>query len=55
MNTLSVNGKNWIFKKYNNSDVARYVEEFSLSEITAKLLSIRGIKDHSISSFLNPI
>ena len=41
MNLSSVNGKNWIFKKFNPSDVTNYADNFSLSEIVAKLISIR--------------
>jgi hypothetical protein len=41
MNFTSVSGKNWIFKKFNSSDIKIYSEDYSLSEIVAKLLSIR--------------
>ena len=44
MNQISVSGKNWIFKKFNPSDVNKFSEDFSLSEIVAKLLSIRKKK-----------
>ena len=44
MNFTSVSGKNWIFKKFNNNDIKEYTENYSLSEITAKLLSIRKKK-----------
>ena len=40
MNFSSVSGKSWIFKKFNSSDVIKFTEDFSLSEIVAKLLSI---------------
>jgi len=54
MNLPSVTGKNWIFKKYDSSDVSKYVENFSLSETVAKLLSIRKKNIEDISLFLNP-
>ena len=54
MSELSLNGKNWIFKKYNQNEIAYLKENFSLDEITSKLLSIRKIKKEDISSFLNP-
>ena len=44
MNSLSVSGKNWILKKFNQKDISYYKENFFLDEITAKLLSIRNIK-----------
>ena len=54
MNTLSVSGKNWILKKFSQSDISFLKENFFLDEITAKLLSIRNIKKEDISNFLNP-
>ena len=54
MNSLSVSGKNWILKKYNQEDINFLKENFSLDEITSKLLSIRKIKKEEINSFLNP-
>ena len=54
MNTLSISGKNWILKEYNPDDLVFFKENFSLDEITSKLLSIRKIKKEEISSFLNP-
>ena len=54
MNTLSISGKNWILKKYNQDQVTYLKDNFSLNEITSKLLSIRNIKKEDISSFLNP-
>ena len=54
MNTLSLNGKNWFLKKYNEDDVLYLKENFLLDEITSKLLSIRKIKREDINSFLNP-
>ena len=41
-------------KKYNQEDLRFIKENFSLDEITSKLLSIRNIKKEDIKSFLNP-
>ena len=54
MNFTSVSGKNWVFKKFNNNDIKEYTENYSLSEITAKLLSIRKKNIENIDLFLNP-
>ena len=54
MNSLSISGKNWLLKKYNQDDLSFMKENFSLDEITSKLLSIRQIKKDEINSFLNP-
>ena len=54
MKTLSVNDKKWILKKYNQDEITYYKDNFSLDEITSKLLSIRNIKKENIISFLNP-
>ena len=54
MNTLSVSGKKWILKKYNNEEISFLKNNFFLDEITAKLLSIRKIKKEDVNSFLNP-
>ncbi len=50
----SVSNKNWIFKKYNEQDVIFYKENYSLDELTSKLLSIRNIKKEDVQTFLNP-
>ena len=54
MKTQSVSGKNWILKDFIQKDISYLKENFNLDEITSKLLSIRKIKKHDISSFLNP-
>ena len=54
MNSLSVSGKSWILKKYNQEEIYFLKENFFLDEITSKLLSIRKIKREDINSFLNP-
>ena len=54
MNSNSVSGKNWKFKKYNSTDITTYKETFLLSEIAAKLLSIRKNNIQDVALFLNP-
>ena len=54
MKTLSVSGKNWILKNFDHNDIRYLKENFSLDEITSRLLSIRKIKKREINSFLNP-
>ena len=49
MNTLSVSGKNWILKKFNQTEISYLKENFYLDEIVAKLLSIRNIKKEDIN------
>ena len=55
MNSLSLSGKSWFLKKYNQEDVTFIKDNYSLDEITSKLLSIRKIKKEDINSFLNPV
>ena len=54
MKSLSVSGKNWVLKKFNQEEIYFLKDNFSLKEITSKLLSIRKIKKEDIKSFLNP-
>jgi len=54
MNFTSVTGKNWIFKKYNHNDCQKLSETFSISNTTAKLISIRKKNIDNINFFLNP-
>ncbi len=54
MNSVSVTGKNWILKKFDQEKIVYLKDNFSLDEITAKLLSLRNIKKEDINSFLNP-
>ena len=51
----SISGKKWILKKYNQQEILYLKDNFSLDEITSKLLSIRKIKKEDINSFLNPL
>ena len=54
MNFASVSGKKWIFKKYDDSDVKKFSDDFSLTETTSKLLSIRKKNIDNIKLFLDP-
>ena len=54
MNSISISGKNWLLKKYNQDDLSFLKENFYLDEIISKLLSIRQIKKDEVNSFLNP-
>ena len=54
MKTSSVSGKNWIIKKYNHETASYLKDNFNLSEIISKLLSIRNIKIDEVNLFLNP-
>ena len=54
MNSESVTGKEWIFKKIDENKIIYLKDNFFLDDITAKLLAIRNIKNEEIKSFLNP-
>ena len=54
MKISSVSGKNWLIKKYNGETVSYLKNNFNLSEIISKLLSIRNIKIEEVNLFLNP-
>jgi len=54
MSFSSVTGKSWIFKEFNSSDVTKLSESYNLTEIVAKLLSIRKKNINNINLFLNP-
>ena len=54
MKISSVTGKNWIYKKFNSSDVSIFTEKYSLTEIAAKLLSIRKDSIDNLEVFLDP-
>ena len=54
MKQFSVSGKNWTFKKFNSSDISKYLEKYSITEIVAKLISIRKKNIEDIDQFLNP-
>ena len=48
---LSISGKKWIYKKFDNSYVNFLKENFLLDEITARLLSIRNIDKNYVGLF----
>ena len=54
MNFSSITGKKWIFKKYDSSIITNLVEKYSLTQLAAKLLSIRRNNIDNYESFLNP-
>ena len=54
MNSVSVTGKEWIFKDFNNDDINFIKTNFYLDEITSKLLAIKKIKKGEIKNFLEP-
>jgi len=54
MSFSSVSGKNWLFKKFDLSDVTKFSESYALTEIVAKLLSIRKKNIDDINLFLDP-
>ena len=54
MSFSSVSGKNWLFKKFDSSDVTKFSELYSLTETVAKLLSIRKKNIGDINLFLSP-
>ncbi len=54
MSVISVSGKTWSEKKFNEQEIIYFKDNFSLDETVAKLLSIRNIKKEEINSFLNP-
>ena len=54
MDDLSISGKKWVYKNFDSSYVNFLKENFSLDEITAKLLSIRNVDKGYVDSFLSP-
>ena len=54
MNSISVSGKNWKYKVYNQEEINYLRDNYFLDEITSKLISIRKIKKEEITNFLNP-
>ena len=53
MNSLSISGKNWILRKYNQEHLSFIKDNFFLDEITSKLLSIRNIRKEEVNFFSN--
>ena len=54
MNSISVNGKNWISKEFNSDDINFFKTNYFLDEIIAKLLSIKKIKKEDVKFYLEP-
>ena len=54
MSFSSVSGKNWLFKKFDSSEITKLTENYSLTHIAAKLISIRKDKIDNIDLFLDP-
>ena len=54
MNLISVTGKKWILKKFNEKDVVFLKDNYFLDDITAKLIAIKKIKKEEIKDYLNP-
>ena len=54
MSSVSVTGKEWIFKKFDQNKILYLKDNFFLDEIIAKLLTIRNIENEDINNFLNP-
>ena len=54
MKRISVTGKNWIFKKFNDQEAIKISEKYSLKQIIAKLIAIRKNNIDNIDLFLNP-
>jgi single-stranded-DNA-specific exonuclease len=54
MNLNSALGKKWLFKEFDSLEVKKISEDYSLSEIVAKLICIRRKKIADIELFLNP-
>ena len=51
---VSISGKKWLYKEYDSNYVNYLKENYSLDEITAKLLSIRNVEKNYIETFLKP-
>ena len=54
MSLISVTGKEWILKKFDNNNLNYLKDNFFLDEFTSKILAIRKINKDQISQFLNP-
>ena len=54
MNNVSIKGKDWILKNYNEEKVNFFKENFNLSEILSKLIAIRNLQPKEVQLFLNP-
>ncbi len=54
MNGISVSGKNWISKSYSEDKINFLKNNFNLSEILSKLISVRNVKLEEVKLFLEP-
>ena len=54
MNNASISGKKWFNKNFDTNYVNFIKDNYSLDEITARLLSIRKITEDKIQSYLKP-
>ena len=54
MNSVSVTGKKWILKNFDQEQILFIKENFSLDEIVAKLLVLKKIKKEEINNFHKP-
>ena len=54
MKNSSVQGKEWVTKKYDKNLLELISSKYDLDFFTAKLLSIRGFKENEVESFLKP-
>jgi hypothetical protein len=54
MSSVSVTGKEWIFKNFDQNKILYLKDNFFLDEIIAKLLTIRNIENKDVNNFLNP-
>ena len=54
MKNSSVQGKEWVTKKYDKNLLELISSKYDLDFFTAKLLSIRGFKESEVESFLKP-
>ena len=50
----SVQGKEWVLKSFDKNLTEYIAHKYNLDYLTAKLLSIKGLKEHEIENFLNP-
>ena len=54
MKNPSVQGKEWVIKNYDNNLLELISNKYDLDFFIAKLLSIKGFKEHEVESFLEP-
>ena len=54
MKSISLTGKKWILKNFDNNYSNYIKENYYLDEITSKLLAIRKINKNEIKLFINP-